>query len=137
VSDEKERTSSRSLFRLIADLPALLIALLKAELNQFKTELAQKAKHAAVGVALIVVAALLAFFALAALIAAAILGLALVFPPWLAALLVTAGLLVIVGVLVLVGVRSVKKVGSLVPEKSVESIKSDANAIKGLGRYDR
>jgi uncharacterized membrane protein YqjE len=137
VSDEKERTGSRSLIRLIADLPAQLIALLKAELNQFKAELAEKAKHAAVGVALFVVAALLAFFALAALIAAAILGLSLVFPPWLAALLVTAALLVIVGILVLVGVRSVKKVGSLVPEKSVASITSDVNAVRGLGRYDR
>ncbi len=127
---------SRSLGALISELPSQLIALLKAELDHLKAEFAGKARYAGVGIGLFVFAAVLGFFALETLVAAAILGLSVALPGWLAALIVVVGLLLIAGVLVLVGVSSLKKMNGVAPQKTIASIKEDADALKGLGRYD-
>jgi hypothetical protein len=137
VSYESPPKRSRSLFQLIADLPSLLVALIKAELAQAKVEFAAKAKHAGVGIGMFVLAGLLAFFALGVLIAAGVLALALVLPGWLAALIVFVVLLLLAGLLVFLGQRSFKKVGSLAPNSTMVSIREDADAIKGMGAYDQ
>jgi hypothetical protein len=124
----------KSLGELLGELPGLLTKLVKDEIEGLKREITSRLAKLGVGAALFVVAALLGFFALAVLIAAAVLGLATVFEPWAAALIVAGGLLIIVAILVLVGVRSIKKGIPPVPENSVDSIKKDVNAIKGLGR---
>lgn len=124
----------KSLGELLGELPALLVNLVKDEIEGLKREITSRLAKLGVGAALFVVAALLGFFALAVLIAAAVLGLATVFAPWLAALIVAGALLIIVAILVLVGVRSIKKGIPPVPEESVDSLKKDVNAIKGLGR---
>ncbi|WP_308466884.1 phage holin family protein [Rathayibacter soli] len=131
------RKGSRSLVALIRELPGLFIALAKAELTQFTAALKKKAIHAGIGIGLVAVALLLLFFTLAVLIAAAVLGLAVVFPGWLAALIVAGALLVIVVVLVLIAMSSFKKIPPLVPPETVASVKEDLNAIKGMGKYDR
>lgn len=137
MTDNNEHAGRRSLFGLVSDLPRQLIALVKAELNQLKVELSSKAKHAAVGIGLFAAAAFLAFFAFASLITAAILALALVLPGWLASLIVVVALLVIAGILALVGVRSLKKGTPIAPVRTIESVRGDVNAVRGLGRYDR
>jgi hypothetical protein len=124
----------KSLGELLGELPGLLVSLVKDEIEGLKREITSRLAKLGVGAALFVVAALFGFFALAVLIAAAVLGLSTVFAPWLAALIVAGALLVIVVILVLVGVSSVKKGIPPVPEESVDSIKKDVNAIKGLGR---
>ncbi|SKB02519.1 Putative Holin-X, holin superfamily III [Agreia bicolorata] len=124
----------KSLGELLGELPGLLTKLVKDEIEGLKREITSRLAKLGVGAALFVVAALLGFFALAVLIAAAVLGLATVFQPWAAALIVAGVLLVIVAILVLVGVRSIKKGIPPVPENSVDSLKKDVNAIKGLGR---
>ena len=124
----------KSLGELLGELPGLLVTLVKDEIEGLKREITSRLAKLGVGAALFVVAALLGFFALAVLIAAAVLGLATVFQPWLAALIVAGALLIIVAILVLVGVRSIKKGIPPVPEQSVDSLKKDVNAIKGLGR---
>ncbi|KQO11792.1 hypothetical protein ASF06_04005 [Agreia sp. Leaf244] len=124
----------KSLGELLGELPGLLVTLVKDEIEGLKREITSRLAKLGVGAALFVVAALLGFFALAVLIAAAVLGLATVFAPWLAALIVAGALLIIVAILVLVGVRSIKKGIPPVPEESVDSLKKDVNAIKGLGR---
>lgn len=124
----------KSLGELLGELPGLLTKLVKDEIEGLKREVTSRLAKLGVGAALFVVAALLGFFALAVLIAAAVLGLATVFEPWAAALIVAGGLLIIVAILVLVGVRSIKKGIPPVPENSVDSLKKDVNAIKGLGR---
>jgi hypothetical protein len=137
VSYESPPKRSRSLFQLIADLPALLVALVKAELAQAKVEFAAKAKNAGVGIGMFVLAGLLAFFALGVLIAAGVLGLAVVLPAWLAALIVFAVLLLLAGLLAFLGQRSFKRVGSIAPQSTIVSIREDADAIKGMGAYDQ
>ncbi|KQM61112.1 phage holin family protein [Agreia sp. Leaf210] len=124
----------KSLGELLGELPGLLVNLVKDEIEGLKREITSRLSKLGVGAALFVVAALLGFFALAVLIAAAVLGLATVFEPWAAALIVAGVLLIIVAILVLVGVRAIKKGIPPVPENSVDSLKKDVNAIKGLGR---
>jgi hypothetical protein len=131
-----ERARSRSLAQLVSDLPRLVVDLLKAELNHLKAEFAEKAKYAGVGIGLLAGAAFLLFFAFAALIAAAILGIAVALPAWAAALIVFGALVVIAVVLALIGIRSFKKMDGVAPSQTIDSIKEDADALKGLGKYD-
>jgi ABC-type transport system involved in multi-copper enzyme maturation permease subunit len=133
---DRERARAKSLVELISDLPRLVIELGKAELAHLKAEFAAKAKYAGVGIGLFVVAAAFLFFALGVLVAAAVLGLAVVLPGWAAALIVFGALLILAVVLVLIGVGSLKKVNGVAPQKTIDSIKEDADALKGLGKYD-
>ena len=127
---------ARSLGALISDLPRLVVELLKAELNHLKAEFAEKAKYAGVGIGLFAFAAFLLFFAFGTLVAAAILGIAVALPAWAAALIVFGALVVIAVVLALIGARSFKKMDGAAPSQTIASIKQDADALKGLGKYD-
>ena len=125
----------KSLVALLADLPRLLIALAKEELERLKLELVDKLKHAGIGIGLLIFAAVLAFFLLAVLLTAAVLGFATIVAPWLAALIVAGILLVIIAILVLVGVGQLKR-GAPVPTETIDSVKKDVNAIKGIGKRE-
>jgi len=131
-----ETTSRKSLFALIADLPRLVIGQVKNEIEQFKSELIAKLKHAGIGAGLFAGAGFVAFFLLAVLITAAILAFATVVPGWLAALIVAAILLVIVAILVLAGLRQVKQGVPPAPTETIKSVKKDLKAIKGLGKRE-
>ncbi|MDO9395384.1 MAG: phage holin family protein [Herbiconiux sp.] len=133
MTEERDKRARRSLVSLFAELPTLVIALLKDELENLKRELTAKLAKLGIGVGLFVAAALFAFFAIAVLIAAAVLGLATVLPAWLSALIVGVALLVLAGILALVGVSSLKKGLPPVPEDAITSIKKDLNTVKGLG----
>ncbi|KQR50991.1 hypothetical protein ASF88_17470 [Leifsonia sp. Leaf336] len=133
---DRERARSQSLGELITALPRLLIELLKAELAHLRAEFAEKAKYAGVGIGLFAVAAGFLFFALGVLVAAAILGLAVVLPGWASALIVFGALLIIAAVLVLIGVSSLKKMNGVAPSETIASVKTDIDALKGLGKYD-
>lgn len=131
-----DATARKSLFALIADLPRLVIGQVKNEIEQLKSEMIAKLKHAGIGVGLFAGAAFFGFFLFAVLIAAAILGFATIMPGWAAALIVAAILLVIVLVLVLVGVRQVKQGVPPAPTETIKSVKKDVNTIKGLGKRE-
>lgn len=133
---DDETTSRKSLFALIADLPRLVIGQVKNEIEQFKSELVTKLKHAGIGVGLFAGAGFVAFFLLAVLITAAILAFATVVPGWLAALIVAAILLVFVVILVLAGLRQVKQGVPPAPTETIKSVKKDLKAIKGLGKRE-
>jgi membrane protein implicated in regulation of membrane protease activity len=109
--------------------------LVRAEIEQFKQEMIDKAKHAGVGVGLLVAAATLLFLMLAVFIAAAILGLATVLPAWAAALIVGGILLVIAAILIAVGVAQLKK-GNPTPTQTIESVQKDVNTITGTGKRE-
>ena len=127
----------RSLFALIGDLPHLLVDLIRGEIDSLKQEMIDKIKHAGIGIGLFAVAGVFAFFLLGVLVAAAVLGIATVLPGWLAALIVAGGLLLITLILVLVGVANVKRGVPPAPTETIESVKKDINAIKGIGKRDR
>jgi hypothetical protein len=127
-------TPKRSLFKLIADLPTLLVDLLRSELEQLKQEITDKLKHAGIGVGLLVGAGFFALFALAVFTAAAILGLAVVLPAWAAALIVGGVLLIIAGILVAIGISNLKKGVPPAPTETIKSIQEDVRIIKGVGK---
>jgi hypothetical protein len=131
-----EPASRRGLFKLIADIPTLLMDLVRGEIESFKQELIGKLKLAGVGVGLLVGAATFVFFALLVLIAAAVLGLATVLPGWAAALIVGGVILLIAVVLALLGISNLKKGVPPAPTETIESIKKDVRVIKGTGRRD-
>jgi hypothetical protein len=133
---DRERARSQSLGELITALPRLLIELLKAELAHLRAEFAEKAKYAGIGIGLFVVAAAFLFFALGVLVAAAILGLAVVLPGWASALIVFAALVVVAVALALIGVSSLKRMNGVAPTETIASVKTDIDALKGLGKYD-
>lgn len=133
---DTEKTSRRGLFRLIGDLPGLLVELVRGELDNLKNEIVGKLKAAGIGIGLLVGAAFFGFFLIAVLITAAILGFAVILQPWAAALVVAGILLVIVLVLALLGISNLKRGIPPAPTESIESIKKDVNALKGTGKRD-
>ncbi|MCS5720585.1 phage holin family protein [Herbiconiux sp. CPCC 203407] len=134
MTEERDKRARRSLVSLFAELPTLVIQLLKDEIENLKRELTARLAKLGIGIGLFVAAALFAFFALATLIAAAVLGIATALPAWLAALIVAGGLLVLTAILALIGVSSLKKGLPPVPEEAISSIKKDINTVKGLGQ---
>ena len=127
-----DATTRKSLFALIAELPRLVIGQVKNEIEQLKSEMIAKLKHAGIGVGLFAAAGFMAFFLFAVLIAASVLAFATIVPGWLAALIVAAILLVAVVILVLVGLRQVKQGVPPAPIETIKSVKKDVNVIKGL-----
>jgi len=128
-----QATEKRGLFRLIADVPALIVQLFRDELESLKLEIAKKVKGIAIGAALFAAAALFALLMVIFLLIGAMFALAQVLPAWAAALIVAGGLLLIVVILALVGVAQFKR-GD--PGKVKESVKQDVNTLKGIGKRD-
>ncbi|AMM19554.1 hypothetical protein AX769_04620 [Frondihabitans sp. PAMC 28766] len=127
----------RGLIGLLGDIPTLVKELVKGELELLKKELIAKAKVFGIGAGLIVGALLFLFLMLLCLIGAGIFALSLVMPGWLAALLVAALFLVIAGGLGFLGYTQIKKGLPPLPKKTIDSVKSDVKAVKGVGRIPR
>lgn len=135
AADDKE--TRKSVFQLIGDLPGLITTLIRDEIEQLKREAITRLKSAGIGIGLFAGAAVFLYFAAFALLAAAILGIAAALPPWLAALIIGVALLLIAVVLALIGLSRVRKGVPPVPKESVDSVKDDVRAFKGVGQYDR
>ena len=127
------REKKKSLFQLIGDVPTLVRELVMGEINLLKAELMAKLKVLGLGVGMLLGAALILLFFVGVLLTAAILALSLVMPGWLAALIVAFVLLVAIAILAFLGIREVKKAMPPLPEKTIDSVKRDINAIKGIG----
>jgi hypothetical protein len=129
MSSAPGQSPKRSLFKLLSDVPGLIVDLFRQEIENLKQELVDKVKHAGVGVGLLAGAGVVALFLLGTLILAGIYGLATVLPMWASALIVAAALLLIVLILVLVGMRQLKASGK--PIETIDSIKTDVQVIRG------
>jgi hypothetical protein len=119
---------------LIGQLTEQVSRLVRDEARLAQAEVTQKAKNLGVGAGLFGGAGLVAFFGLAALITTTILALALVLPPWLAALIVAVVLFAIAGVLALVGRKDVQKGSPPVPTEAISSVKTDIATVKESAR---
>lgn len=102
--------STKGLFALIGELPALVIRTVRGEIELVKAELRQRAAAATGGLIAFVVGGVLALIGLILLIVAGVAGLALIMPFWLAALIVGGSFLLIAGLFLLVGLGAVQKV---------------------------
>jgi uncharacterized membrane protein YqjE len=124
----------RSLIELVTSIPTLVSDLVTREIDLLKAEMLAKVKALGIGAGLLAGAAVILLGMLGVLLTAAILALSQVMPGWLAALLVAAVLLIIAVILGLIGYRVLKKGIPPVPTESIDSLKRDYRAIKGIGK---
>ena len=123
-----------TLGQLATQLSEQTSRLVRDEMRLAQAELKQKGKHAGIGIGMFSGAGLLAFFGAATLIATAVLALALVLPPWAAALIVAVVLFVLAAVLGLVGKKEVEAATPAKPERTAASVQRDVAEIKEHGR---
>ena len=116
--------SDRSILTVLADIVGDLQQIIRAEFRLAKVELSEelvkmrrRALIAAAGVVLMILS-------LGVLALAAVWALALVLPPWAAALVIGVSFAVIGGVITMVGVKRMSDV-HLPPEKTVATIKEN------------
>jgi hypothetical protein len=131
---EKTGPRKRSLIELITSIPTLVSDLVSREIELVKAEMIAKVKALGVGAGLLVGAAIILLGMLGVLLTAAILALGQIMPGWLAALLVAAALLIIAVIIGLIGYRVLMRGVPPVPTESIDSIKRDLRAIKGIGK---
>ena len=110
--------------------------LVRDEIALAKAELAEKGKHAGIGVGLFGGGGVLALYGVGALIATLIVVFDLFLPLWLAALIVTVVLFAVAAILALLGKKQVTKAVPPEPSEAVASVKADVSALKGQGSYD-
>ncbi|HEY5478787.1 MAG TPA: phage holin family protein [Gaiellaceae bacterium] len=117
--DEETNKTASSGKKFAADLRELV----RLEIALAKSELASKGKHAAIGVALLLVALLTVFLLIATLVTAAVLAFALVVPGWAAALVVAGLLLLVTGACVAIGIQSLRAAIPPLPKQAIQSSK--------------
>jgi hypothetical protein len=127
----------KSVFKLVGELPGLISTLIRDEIESIKQELIRRLKTAGIGIGFFAGAAVFGYFGALALLAAVIMVIAVFLWPWLAALIVAVVLFAGAGVLALLGLRRVQRGVPPVPQSSIDSVKSDVQAFKGVGQYDR
>lgn len=123
--------------QLLADLSEELRRLARAEVKLALIEAKRKAKKAGVGAGSFGAAGLFAIIGLCVLVAAAVLALALVWPAWLAALVIGGGALVIAAIAALVGKSALKRAMPPVPQWTITSVRDDIETIKRGAHHER
>jgi putative superfamily III holin-X len=104
--------------------------LMRQELRLAQAEMKQKGKRFGIGGGLFSGAGVIGFIALQALAATAIVALDLVWPLWVAALVVAAVLIALAAVLAAVGKKQVSQAVPPAPEQAIDSVKADVAEIK-------
>ncbi len=115
-------------FELLARLPYQLLRLAKAEYENAKREITAKLKRGGIGLLAIVIALFFVFFAIGCFVAAAVAGIAVVWPVWLAALVVAVGLLLLAAGAIFGGIYLLKR-GVPVPEDTIDRVEGDLQAM--------
>jgi Flp pilus assembly protein TadB len=121
--------AEQSVAELVQRATEQVSKLVRDELALARAELAQKGKHAGIGVGLFGGGGALAFYGLGALVATAILALALVLPPWAAALIIAVMLFVGAGLLALIGKQQVTRAVPPMPTAAVRSVRADVDMV--------
>ncbi|GAA0512254.1 membrane protein [Paractinoplanes deccanensis] len=104
--------------------------LVRDEIALAKAELAEKGKHAGIGVGLFAGGGVFALYGVGALIATLIIVFNLFLDLWLAALIVTVALFLVAGVLALIGKKQVSKAVPPEPSAAIQSVKADVDEVK-------
>ena len=117
----REAPPSELLRSLLADIRLML----QREAELAKLEVKDKGSRLGLAGGILAGAAVVALLALGTLIAAAVLGLAIVVPPWAAALIVGTVLVLVAVVMLLIGRARMRAVGSLAPTATIETARED------------
>ena len=134
AASQSREPRRRSLVELVTSIPTLVTDLVQREIDLLKAELTAKLKALGIGAGLIAGAAIILLGMLGVLLTAAVLALSQIMPGWLAALLVAAVLLIIAVIIGLIGYRILKRGIPPLPTESIDSLKRDYRAIRGLGK---
>ena len=104
--------------------------LVRDEIALAKAELAEKGKHAGIGIGLFSGSGVLVLYGIGAGIATLIIVFDLFLPLWLAALIVTVALFVLAGILALIGKNQFTKAVPPEPKAAIDSVKADVDEVK-------
>jgi hypothetical protein len=128
------RSDERSLGELFGDLTQQLGTLVRQEVQLARTEMTAKAGRVGRDVASLAAGAAILYAGFLGLMIAAILLLAtLGLPAWVSALIVGA-VVAIIGVVLVMRGRDALQKEELVPERTIRTLKEDAEAVKGQTR---
>ncbi|SNS93348.1 Putative Holin-X, holin superfamily III [Micrococcales bacterium KH10] len=120
MSQETERPA---ISELIARAINGAIALVKAEIEAYKATVKRKVVDSAVAIGLFAVVGILALLIVVFLFVAAYQALTLVFPGWLAALIIVAALAVLASIVVMIAVRLLKRTSVPPVSEPVKNVK--------------
>ena len=115
---------------LVNRLAGQVSELVRGELELARTELTAKGKRVGVGAGLAGTGGVVALYGLGLLIAAAVAALSLVWPVWLAALVVGVVVLAVAGALALAGRAQMRRATPPTPEHTVESVRDDVTTVR-------
>jgi putative superfamily III holin-X len=115
---------------LVARLSEQVSTLVKSELELAKAELTRKGMRVGVGAGLAGSGGLLGAYGFGLLLAAAVAALALVWPVWLAALVIGVVVLLVAGALALAGRSQLRRSSPPVPKHAVEGVREDVAAVR-------
>ena len=121
--------NSASLGRLFRDLADDISDLTRKEIELARTETMEKVSNASKAVVTMAAGGFIAYAGLLFLLAAAVLAIATWVPYWLSAVIV-GGVAVIVGLIMLQGGRSALQNTNITPEKTVDTMKENAQWVK-------
>ncbi|MDA1365139.1 phage holin family protein [Glycomyces algeriensis] len=125
----------RSVGAIVGDLTSQVAHLARVEAQLAAREIGDKAKRGAFGGGMFALAGVVAIYGGAALALAAGIALALVWPAWLAALVMGVLLLAVAGIFAMVGRAKIRDAMPPVPDETMEHAREDARALRG--RMDR
>src|SRR5690242_6826152 len=133
--DPENRTSPTGLAEmptgeLVGRLAGQVSELVRGELELARTELAEKGRRAGAGAGLAGAGGVVALYGVGALVAAAVAALALVWPAWLAALVVGVVVLAVGGGLALADRSQLRRATPPAPEHAVQSVRDDVTAVR-------
>ena len=140
MTDTQSRTvwpADASTAQLVSHMSEQVSTLVRDELALARAEMTEKGKRAGKGAGLLGGAGVLALYGVSALLVTIGAALALVWPTWLAALVVTVVVFAAAGVAALLGKKQVKQAVPPAPTAAVDSTKRDVDAVKTAVRDGR
>jgi hypothetical protein len=126
--------SDASTADLVSRMSEQVSALVRDELTLVRTEMAEKGKKAGTGAGLLGGAGVLALYGVSALLLTIGALLALVWPAWLAALVVAVVVFAVAGVAALLGKKQVEQAVPPAPTAAVDSTKQDVDTVQSAAK---
>ena len=124
-------TEDASLGQLTGDLSQQVSRLVRDEIRLAQVEMKDKGKRFGTGAGLMGAGGVIALFGFGCVVAAAVLALDLVWPTWLAAVVVGAVLLIVAAVVAAKGRSQMRRGAPPMPSEAMKSTKEDIEVLKG------
>ena len=130
LASRREELDGLSVAELVSRATQQVSTLVRDELTLARTELMEKGRRAGQGFGLFAVAGAVAFFGLGALVTTAIAALSVVWPVWLAALVVTVVLFAVAGAAVLIGRSRLRSAAPFKPVETQQGLTADVETVR-------